>query len=170
MAPLRPLPVKTLFGRVHLDVFGPFPVSDLGFKYILVIVDSYSRFPEAFFLKTQKAEEIAEICYSVFCRWGAPTSILTDLGKNFISKVMKVLTSCLKIKHLKTSSYHPCSNSQSEKFNSTILQAFCLHLSNDEKNRWPELLNSRLYAYRATHSVKVPDCRHLKFVSNSLCV
>ena len=151
-APLCPLPVASVFERVHIDLLGPLPESPEGFKYILVIVESFSRFPEIFALKTQKSEEIAEHLYSVFCRWGAPVSILSDLGKNLTSQVIKNLCSVFKIKHLKTSSYHPQSNAQCEVFNKTILQSFRLYCQ--QQKDWPKYINLLLYSYRATNAVK----------------
>ena len=88
-APLCPLPVASVFERVHIDLLVFLPESPEGFKYILVIVESFSRFPEIFALKTQESGEIAEHLYSVFCRWGAPMSILIDLGKNLTSQIIK---------------------------------------------------------------------------------
>ena len=106
-APLCPLPIVPAFERIHIDILGPLPKDPQGHQYVLLVVDSFSRFPEAFPLKTQKAEEVAEALYSVICRWGAPTSILSDNGRNFVSKLCKVLFSLFKVKHLRTTSFHP---------------------------------------------------------------
>ena len=59
----------------------PLPTFPEGFKYILVVVDAYSKFCEAIPLKTQRAKKVADACYSVFCRWGALTCILSDLNR-----------------------------------------------------------------------------------------
>ena len=152
-APMRPLPVVPIFERIHCDLLGPVTKSVDGYQYILLVVDSFSRFPEAFPLKTQKAEEVAEALYSVICRWGAPTSILSDNGRNFVSKLCKVLFDLFKIKHLRTSAYHPQCNSACENINRTILQSFRLYCSKAQE-KWPSVLNPLLYSYRATTSVK----------------
>ena len=72
-APMCPLPVVPIVERIHCDLLGPVTKSVDGYQYILLVVDSFSRFPEAFPLKTQKAEEVAKALYSVICRWGAST-------------------------------------------------------------------------------------------------
>ena len=58
--PLLPTPIGTLFEKVHVDVMGPLPPSDEGFKYVLVIVDSFSKLTEICPLKSQNAKEVGE--------------------------------------------------------------------------------------------------------------
>ena len=64
-APLCPLPVASVFERVHIDLLGPLPESPEGFKYILVIVESLSRFPEIFCV--ENAEIRGDCRASLFC-------------------------------------------------------------------------------------------------------
>ena len=78
---------RASFRRIHIDILGPFPKDSQNYQYVLLVVDSFSRFPEAFSLKTQRAEEVAETLYKVICLWGAPNSILSDNGRNFVSNL-----------------------------------------------------------------------------------
>ena len=57
--PLNPLPVAGVFERLHLDIIGPLHKTSSGNEYILVCVDSFSRWVEAFPLKNQTASEMA---------------------------------------------------------------------------------------------------------------
>jgi hypothetical protein len=129
------------------------PVTSDGYRYLLVVIESLSRWPELIPLKTQTAEELAEKLYSeVFARFGSPTSLLSDLGSNLTSKVMKCLCTMFQIKHLKTSSYHPASNAQCETYNKQILQGFRLYCEN--QHEWTKYLAPILYSYRSTNAVK----------------
>ena len=119
-APLRPLPVEDIFSRWHMDILGPLPSSN-GYKHIILFVDSFSKWCEAFPLKTQKATEVAEVLYNeIICRYGAPKSILSDRGKNFMSAVVQELCKMFQITRSHTSSYHPATNAQRERLNSVI--------------------------------------------------
>ena len=60
-APLIPLPViEESFRRIAMDIVGPLPRSWSGNKYILVLCDYATRYPEALPLKTIDADHIAE--------------------------------------------------------------------------------------------------------------
>jgi hypothetical protein len=82
-AQLQPLPVPEVFSVFHLDFLGPLPRSN-GFKYVLVVVESTTLFPEMFATKTSDANEVARTLYEhIFCRYGTPKSIITDRGQCF---------------------------------------------------------------------------------------
>lgn len=59
-APLIPLPIVTEpFGRVAMDIVGPLPRTMSGKRYILVLCDYTTRYPEAVAVKAIDAECIA---------------------------------------------------------------------------------------------------------------
>ena len=57
-APLVPIPTHRVFERVHIDLMGPMANSH-GYKYILVIIDAFSRWIEAVPLTNKRAETVA---------------------------------------------------------------------------------------------------------------
>jgi len=76
---LQPLPVGDVFSRIHVDILGPLPKTDDGYKYVLLVVDSFTKWCEAFPLVTMEAKEVAWKLYDeIICRYGCPGSILTD--------------------------------------------------------------------------------------------
>jgi hypothetical protein len=64
----------TLFGRYHLDFLGPLQPSEPdGYRYVAVVVEAFSSWPEAIPLKTKDAREVAKaLVTQVFSRLGAP--------------------------------------------------------------------------------------------------
>ncbi|KAJ8957235.1 hypothetical protein NQ318_007799 [Aromia moschata] len=48
------------FERVVVDILGPLPVTDRGNKYLMVVMDYFSKWPEAVPLPNQEAETVAE--------------------------------------------------------------------------------------------------------------
>ena len=148
-APLNPLPASPLFARYHMDFLGPLPKTKDGYKHILLIVESLSRYPFAIALKTQETSEVARVLYDeVFTKFGAPVSILTDRGQTFLSKLVTNLCQLFDVKRTKTSSFRPQCNSQAETFNKTILK--CLRCYCENQEDWADYLQGIMAAYRAT--------------------
>ena len=88
--PMIPLPIiEEPFSRIAMDIVGPLPKSRSGKRYILVICDYATRYPEAVALRFTDAECIAEELVTVFSRVGVPREILTDQGSNFTSQLLK---------------------------------------------------------------------------------
>lgn len=104
-------------------------------------------------MKTLEAKETAYKIYQDFiCRFGCPGSILTDRGSNFMSKVMQELCDMLQITKLKTSSYHPATNSTVERMNSVILQKLRIYC-HGKQDQWIEYLPSIMMSYRISPAV-----------------
>ena len=60
-APLIPMPViDTPFSRIAMDIVGPLERSSAGHRYILVVCDYATRYPEAFPLRKVKARQIVD--------------------------------------------------------------------------------------------------------------
>ena len=147
---LKPLPIGHVFSRLHIDILGPLPKTKDGYRYILMVVDSFSKWTEAFPLQTMEAREVAWKLYDeIICRFGCPDSILTDRAQNFMSNLLKELCSILGITKLATSSYHAACNSQVERINSVVLQKLRIY-GNEKQSDWAQLLPSIMFSYRTT--------------------
>ena len=56
-APLRPLPLMEVpFERIGMDLIGPFHQSARGYRFVLVLVDYATRYPQAVPLRTISAK------------------------------------------------------------------------------------------------------------------
>ena len=67
------------FDKVAIDLIGPlYPVTNLGKRYILTLVDYATRYPEAVPLEKIVTETIAEALMGIFSRVGFPREILSD--------------------------------------------------------------------------------------------
>ena len=109
-------------------------------------------------MKTQEATEIADISYNEFITgYGAPRSIVSDRGRNFMSKLVSALCELFEIKRFHTSSYHPQTNGTVERANSTLLQAIRSYIAKDQGN-WPRLLPSITMAFRSMPNTESTGC------------
>jgi len=69
---------------------GPLPKTKNGNVYVLVLLDHFTKWAEAFPIPNQKAQTIARILVEEYiCRYGCPERLLSDLGTNFMSNLAK---------------------------------------------------------------------------------
>lgn len=146
--PLIPLPiVEEPFSRVAMDIVGPLPRSRSGNRYVLVLCDYGTKYPEAVPLRTIDAETIAEQLMIIFSRVGIPREILTDQGANFQSSLLQELYRLLHVDALRTSPYHPQTDGLVERFNQT-LKGMLRKAAYQEGKDWDLLIPYLLFAYR----------------------
>ncbi len=150
-APLVPMPIVPTFERWHMDILGPLtPSHPDKFKYVLLLVDSFTRWSECFPLKTKEAKEVAYVLFThIFTRFGAPHSLVSDKGQEFMGKIVKSLCELFRVKRIYTTPYHPQTNAACERMNQTIGQALRT-LGNTKQTNWPDILPGIMMAYRKT--------------------
>ena len=129
-APLSPFkPPDARFSIVHIDLVGPLPPSR-GFTYLLTCVDRFTRWPETIPLTSITAEDVAQAFLTGWiAHFGVPTTIVTDRGRQFESKLWQVLMSLLGSKRARTTAYHPQSNGLVERFHQQLKAALKAQLN-----------------------------------------
>ena len=138
------------FERIAMDLIPGLPETQNGNKHILVVVDYFSKWVEAYPLKRMDALTIASVFVSEFvARFGAPERLHTDQGRNFDSTLFKEVCSLLGIRKTRTTAYHPASDGLVERFNQT-LEVQLSHYVDDTQRDWDTQLPAMLMAYRAT--------------------
>lgn len=147
--PLERTPViETPFDRVSIDLIGPMsPASERGNRYVLVVVDHASRYPEAIPLRFIDTVTIAEALLEIFSRVGFPREILSDRGTQFTAELMREITRLVNIKQLFTTPYNPKCNGMVERMNGTLksmLRKMCI----EEPRNWDRYIPALLFAYR----------------------
>ncbi|PIK60000.1 hypothetical protein BSL78_03079 [Apostichopus japonicus] len=149
--PLGSMPlIEEPFQRVAVDLVGPIkPATERGHRYILVLVDYATRYPEAVPMKTIEAESVAEELLGIYSRLGFPKEVLTDQGSQFVSGVMKEVSRLLSIRRLTTTPYHAMCNGLVEKFNGT-LKAMLKKMCDERPKDWDRYIDPLLFAYRET--------------------
>src|SRR6267154_2325330 len=139
--------------RLHCDILGIFPEAENGYKYILLVVDSFSRFLEILPLKSMESVEVAERLYTdIVCRYGLFKSLVTDLGRTFLSKVIEHLCDLCGIRRAKAIPYHAQSNSASECINKAIYKNLKICCQADN-SKWTSYLSTIAFAHRSTVSI-----------------
>jgi hypothetical protein len=111
--PLQPIPQFSLPNqRIHMDLFGPCKMSDMGNKYILTITNAFTKYSEIVAIPNKEAETVADAVFAKWiCRYGCPSIIHTDGGKEFLNKIAAKLYDKFDIKTTHTAPAHPQCNS-----------------------------------------------------------
>lgn len=153
-APLQIVRVGAPMERVAVDVAGPFPVSSSGNRYIVVVIDYFTKWPEAFAVPNQEAATVARVLVDeFFSRFGLPNELHSDQGRNFESKLFQECCQLLNITKTRTTPLHPESDGMVERFNRTLVQEMakrCRHGQDD----WDQHIPTILMSYRsAVHEV-----------------
>ena len=135
------------WSRIHADFAGPLD----GYHY-LIIVDSYSKWPEVFRCKTPTTEITIKVLHELFARFGVVDTLVTDNGTQFTSGEFKHFCECFQVKHITTPAYHPRSNGMAERFVDTMKRS----LKKARGTPTEKALQQFLQVYRITPNTNTP--------------
>jgi len=146
---LHPIKVTGPFERIGIDFVGPLTRTRKRNKYILVITDYLTKWPEAKAMREATAKNVVQFLYEgIICRHGCPKIILSDRGTHFKNELVEQLCDKFKINHKLSSPYHPQTNGLVERFNRTLCESLAKVI--ERENQWDEYIESVLFAYRTT--------------------
>lgn len=83
----NPIEVTEPLELVGMDLVGKLTLTGGGNQYICVMVDYFTKWAEAYSLKSKTAVEVTNCILEFFYKFGAPKRLLTDQGKEFCNKV-----------------------------------------------------------------------------------
>ncbi|CAG2191696.1 unnamed protein product [Mytilus edulis] len=130
-----------------LDLVGPLHTTDNNNRFIAVLTDYFTKWPEVKAIPSKHSHHIAEFIIEVICRHGTPSEVITDRGREFCNKVNSILCSKLNIDHKVSSPYHPQTNGLTERFNQTLCNSLRKYV-NDQQNDWDQYLQQVAFAAR----------------------
>jgi len=147
-APLRVWQEGRMFGRWHADIAGPYPVSREGYRYVLVVVEALTSFPEVIPMRKCDANAVARALVQVWSRYGACRVLRTDQGRAFESKLLQQVLDIFAIDRVRTTPGRPQANGKAERMIRVIKDGLAKFIEPGQKD-WPDFLPLILLSYRA---------------------
>ena len=158
--------------RLSIDFKGPLPSASKN-KYMLTVIDEYSRYPFAFPCSNMESQTVVSCLMQVFNLFGACGYIHSDRAKSFLSREFVSFMHGLRIPTSRTSIYNPTSNGQCEKYNDIIWSGVKLALKDKNMpiSKWEVVLPQVLHSVRSllcTATNATPHERFLNFQRRSV--
>ncbi len=128
------------FERITVNLMGPFPTTERGNMYIMVVTDYFSRLAESYAIPNQQAVTVAKKLVEMFMlRLGVPRTIHSDQGKYFESRLFQEMCKLLQMNKTRTTPYNPQSDGLVERMNKTLISMLSVFVEDNQSN-WDELL------------------------------
>jgi len=167
---LRPMREFRLMSVLHADLVGSIPMGSngkgqYGFQYILSVIDAATRYLWLIPLQNKTAEAVANALYEdVIARTSVPSTVLTDLGKEFMAEILDRLYARLGITRLRTSGYHPQCDSKCERIHCSVHDMIVKFIERDFRN-WAAYLPGICLAYNSSIHTATGYAPHELFYS-----
>ena len=117
-------------------------------KNVLMVVDHFTCYVQAFVLKNHMARTTARVLYNnYFSVFGFNQCLMSDQGK-----VIAAMCSLLGIEKIRMTPYHPQTNGSAERVHQT-LQRMISKLDPEKRKKWPAHIGSIIIAYNSTRSL-----------------
>jgi len=139
---------------ISMDSLGPFPEDSDGNKYVITIIDTFTRFVELYPVKDVTAEFASRALLNFVGRYGCPMRILSDNGSQFVNEAMNSLIHIMGTDYVHTMAYSSEENAIVERAQKEILRharamVFSVGASTQWASRLPliqRILNSTVHA------------------------
>ncbi len=140
-------PLQQEINGASFDVIGPLPTKVNGNRFILTMIDYFSKWAEAYALPNNKVETVADCIVN---RWiahhGIPMRIHSDNAPEFRGHIITQLKNMLSMKGTFTTPYRPQSNGLCERMNQMIENIIKCTVR-EERSTWDKSLDLVMMAY-----------------------
>lgn len=153
---LQPLPVPAHPWRsISVDFTTQLPASGQ-YTAICVFVDRFTKMAH-FAPTTNEVDAVGTVqlfLERVFASHGLPDDIVSDRGVTFIAQFTQEVFKALNIKQNLSTAYHPQTDGQTERVNSTLEQFLRCYINYQQSN-WSTLLPLAEFAYNNTYQATI---------------
>ena len=111
-----------LFEKVCIDYIGPLPPNAEGNRFILVVIDAFSRYLNLYVSQSNTANECALAMLDYISTFGNPTILFSDNGTHFVNNIIEELTKLINSGQQFSTPYSSEENGLCERINKEVLQ------------------------------------------------
>lgn len=114
--PKKPIP----FDTIHIDHLGPLPSINSKKKYILVVIDAFTKFVKLYPASATNTREVCSALGNYFTNYGRPRRIIDDRGTCFTSAEFEEFLKKHNIVQVLNATASPKANGQVERVNRVV--------------------------------------------------
>ena len=146
-APMQIYITGAPFLRCSVDLLGPYQISKAQNRYLVVLVDTFTKWPEVIPVRDASVRTVAHaLLFNVFVRFGMPQILVTDNAPIFLSQLWRGVMEILGINNVNITPLHPSANPV-ERLNRTVVEHLRLMIDENQDN-WDEMAMLFLLGYR----------------------
>ena len=148
------IPTSSPFACCAIDIVGPIGNKDSatenGNRYIVTIIDWFSRWIEAFAVKDCTQECILEALNEFTSRHGIPRRLVSDQAKYFKSKLVHSYEKAVGMKHTFVSAYRPQGNGKLERFHRVLGRKIKMQCKENGDKQWDKHLRTICFSHNVS--------------------
>ncbi len=148
-AQLQPIESTKAWEVIEIDFIGALTETTNNNKYILSIVDHFSKYAVTYATPRQDSRTVVDCLTKLFSQFGAPGRIISDQGRCFISKEFLDFCKLWNVRKSTATSYHPQTSGLVERFNGTVIRILKRYVY-ETPDTWDVSLPMATYAYNTT--------------------
>lgn len=146
---VRPIKVEAPWEIIGVDFLGPFPETQQGNKSVVVVIDYFSKWAEAFPVQKTDALSVARCISKCIYRFGAPKTVACTQNVDFCDQVSRALSErwnvAQKVSPLDQPQLNPLHDATGP-----LLRDAVLRMVDDKQAEWDDFLDAVLFLLRTS--------------------
>ena len=138
------------FEIYHIDHYGPIDKDRLAKRYLLVVIDAFTKFVKLYPTKTTATQEVISHLLVHFSNFSRPRVIISDRGTAFSSSEFESFCNDSNVQHVRIATHSPKANGQVERVNRVLGPMISKLINNDEKVYWYKIISDIEFAINNT--------------------
>lgn len=133
---------------LHVDHLGPFVQSKSKNSYLIIAVDSFTKFVFLKAVQSTKVKPLIQFIESIIDTFGLPRRFICDRGTCYISNIFVEYCAKFSIKLVHIATSTPRENGQVERYNRIVLSNLKTMVSDEKK--WDEVIHKIRWTLNCT--------------------
>lgn len=139
---------KLPFETIHIDHYGPLEKTNNGYKYILAVVDAFTKFIKLYACKSTQTSEVIKHLTNYFRTYSKPKRLISDRGTSFTSNAFKGFMDQNFVQHVLIATHTPRANGQIERVNRMLTPM--ISKITKQVDKWTDVLDEVEFALNNT--------------------